>query len=292
MKPLTDNLKGILFAITGFFLFSFGDVLAKILRQMDYGAFQISFYYALIACIGLLLLSDKLGGLKKAFHTKNKKLHLLRAILQAPSQALVFYALSQMPMTNVYVIIFLAPFLTTALSIPILKEKATTMNWLLVLSGFSGVVIAMRPDIHDLNLAVFATLAVAVSASLRFLTVRLMGPQETPLSLALFPAIAILLATIGPAITAETELTTISLMMLLIGGAAFGTGLLLTYKAFRYAPAGIIAPFHYSQIMWGILAGLFIFGNPPDNWTILGCIIIVASGIALTRISNAQYKRI
>ena len=58
-------------------------------------------------------------------------------------------------------------------------------------------------------------------------------------------------------------------------------GFVLTYVAFRYAPAGIIAPTHYSQIIWGVLAGMFIFSNVPDGWTLLGCAIIILSGIGL-----------
>ncbi len=290
MDTRKKTLLGIAFAVTGFFLFSTGDVIAKLLQQMDYGAFQVSFYYSLTACITLLIFSGKLGGLKATLQTKHKRLHFFRSLLQAPSQALIFYAFAHMPLANVYAIIFLSPFITTMLAIPVLREKASLANWLLIFSGFTGVLIAMRPGVYGLSLPVLAVLLVVFSASFRFLSVRIMGTQETPLSLALYPAFAIVLATLVPALTAETELTFYAGAMLLAGGAVFGSGLVLTYLAFRYAPAGIAAPFHFSQIVWGVIAGILVFNDPPDFWTLFGCAVIILSGIGLGRLKAKEPK--
>ena len=49
-------------------------------------------------------------------------------------------------------------------------------------------------------------------------------------------------------------------------------------KAHRLAPATVLAPFIYTQIVWMTVAGAVVFGQYPDRWTLLGAAIVVASG--------------
>jgi len=273
---------GIGCAIAGYFLFSAGDAMSKHMRQFDYPAVQISFQYSTTAVLVLCLFSGWLGGLKQTLRTRRRGLHLLRGFLAAPTQALNFYAFSKMPMANVYAVIFLAPFLTAALASVFLKEKVSSTRWLLIAAGFFGVIIAMRPNVYGFSLPVLAVLVTAVFNSLRNVTVPMLGPKETPLSLALFPATAVALATCGPALITGKLPTLAHLGMLSAGGLMYASGLLLTCLAFRFAPAALASPFHYTQIFWAVLAGMMLFGDWPDFWTLGGALIIILCGIALT----------
>lgn len=283
MNPFKSSASlGIVCAIAGYFLFSAGDAMSKHMRQFDYPAVQISFQYSTTAVLCLCLFSGWLGGLKKTLGTKRKGMHLLRGFLAAPTQALNFYAFSKMPMANVYAVIFLAPFLTAALAAIFLKEKVSPARWLLIAVGFIGVIIAMRPNVYGFSLPVLAVLVTAVFNSLRNVTVPMLGPQETPLSLALFPASAVALATSIPALIFGKLPTLAHLGMLSAGGLMYASGLLLTCLAFRFAAAALASPFHYTQIFWAVLAGMFFFGDWPDVWTLGGALIIILCGIALT----------
>jgi drug/metabolite transporter (DMT)-like permease len=62
-------------------------------------------------------------------------------------------------------------------------------------------------------------------------------------------------------------------------GAIGAVGHLILIRALVAAPASLIAPFTYSQIIWALLAGYFVFGDLPDRWMLLGCTVIVASGL-------------
>lgn len=273
---------GIACAVAGYFLFSAGDAMSKHMRQFEYSATQISFQYSTTAVLLLCLFSPWLGGLKRTLQTKRKGLHALRGVLAAPTQALNFFAFSKMPMANAYAVIFLAPFLTAALAAIFLKEKVTATRWLLIAAGFIGVLIAMRPNVYGFSLPVLAVLVTAVFNSVRNVTVPMLGPQETPLSLALFPATAVALATCIPAMLTGKLPTLVHLGMLSAGGTMYASGLLLTCLAFRFAPAALASPFHYTQIFWAVLAGMILFGDWPDSWTLGGSAIIVLGGIALT----------
>jgi drug/metabolite transporter (DMT)-like permease len=282
------TIKGILFAVVGFFLLSVGGVIAKGLRQVPLASSQISFFYALEATALFLLFSRKLGGLGSTLRTGKRKLHLLRGLLAAPTPVFNFYAFSHLPLSNAYAVIFLAPILTAILAIPVLKERATRLHWILIFAGFAGVLMAMRPGTFGLGLPVLAVLWTAVFVAVRNVTVAKMGPQETPLSLALYPSVAIALFTLVPAWKAPTSPDRSALAALAAGGVAFGLGLLLTSLSFRYAATAVAAPFHYTQIVWGVLAGLLFFRTVPDAWTLLGCATIVVSGVILVRLRNAM----
>jgi drug/metabolite transporter (DMT)-like permease len=273
---------GIAFSIAGYFLFSAGDVMSKYMRQFEYSSAQISFQYSTTAVLVLCLFSPWLGGLGETLRTKRKGLHTLRGFMAAPTQALNFFAFSKMPMANAYAVIFMAPFLTAALAALFLKEKVTPFRWLLIAAGFIGVLIAMRPNVYGFSLPVLAVLVTAVFNSVRNVTVPMLGPQETPLSLALFPATAVAIATSTPALMTGQLPSLQHLALLSAGGLMYASGLLLTCLAFRFAPAALASPFHYTQIFWAVLAGQMFFGDRPDFWTIMGSIVIIICGIALT----------
>jgi drug/metabolite transporter (DMT)-like permease len=49
--------------------------------------------------------------------------------------------------------------------------------------------------------------------------------------------------------------------------------------AYRHAPASVLAPFSYAQLVWAGFAGWLVFGALPDRWTLVGAAIIAASGV-------------
>jgi hypothetical protein len=62
-------------------------------------------------------------------------------------------------------------------------------------------------------------------------------------------------------------------------GLLSGAGHLMLIRAFRLAPSAIVAPFHYSQMIWAVFFGLFLFGDIPDAWVISGSAVIISSGL-------------
>jgi drug/metabolite transporter (DMT)-like permease len=62
-------------------------------------------------------------------------------------------------------------------------------------------------------------------------------------------------------------------------GALGGLGHLILIRALTVAPASLLAPFVYSQIVWALALGYLVFGDAPDVWMLLGGTVIVASGL-------------
>src|SRR3546814_10373416 len=64
-------------------------------------------------------------------------------------------------------------------------------------------------------------------------------------------------------------------------GAFGGFGHWLLILAHRLAPAPILAPFSYVQLLPMILLGYLVFGDFPDLWTLIGAGVVLSSGLYL-----------
>jgi len=279
--PVTQTTKALAFSTFGFLCFSLTDVFSKFLTAENIPASEVSFSFSVISIVIFLALSGKLGGLRRTFQTQAPKIHFLRGLLQAPSQPLIFFALSSTSLANAYAIIFLAPFLTAALAWPILGEKGNRRIWFVIFTGFCGVLVAMRPDIQGFTLPIAALLIAALSIALRNSLIRRLPEGETHLSLVLYPCIAIAIGSLLPMIPNFMMPRGLSILWLLTGGVTFSVGLFCVSLAFRMAEAAKIAATQYSQLIWGVLFGILIFSDMPDLWTILGLAIIAISGFVL-----------
>ena len=60
-----------------------------------------------------------------------------------------------------------------------------------------------------------------------------------------------------------------------------GLGHYLLIVAHRLAPASVLAPFIYTEIVWMIALGYLVFGDKPNNWTLAGVAVVIASGLYL-----------
>jgi drug/metabolite transporter (DMT)-like permease len=292
LLSLSPVIKGIILAIAGFALLSAGDACAKILAE-DNSIFEISWFFALTGLFVLAAASPWLGGIRKSVFTPKWKLQLFRATLGLGITLLAIYGFSQLSMAKVYTLFFCAPFFTSIISIPLLKEHVGLHRWLAIIAGFSGVLIALRPGVIPLDMASTGILIAAMLFSIVNLMVRIIGGDETPLSFSLYPMILRTLV-LAPAvmfpfidIPGPGELA-----LYLFGGLCMSLGIVCMAMGFRYAPASVAAPFHYTQMIWGILLGYYIFGDMPDIWTLAGAAIVIASGLYLIHRENRTASRI
>lgn len=273
---------GILLSLIAYASYAFGDAIGKYLTMNGFSPFQISLAYSTTGFAFLLAFSSKLGGLESLFRTKHVKLHIIRALMFAPTQALNYYAFSKMPMANVYTVLFMTPFITTIFAHYLLHEKTSIKAWMCILCGFTGVIIVNQPDVDQIGWPLIACAASALFGASRFIVTRKMGYSETTFSLSIVPCISIMLVSIIPALMTPVSVTLVSLSWLVLGGIFFACGtIFISLSLLQKINLSLLTPFHYSQIIWGILLGILVFGNMPDTYTWIGYTIIIISGIAL-----------
>ncbi len=277
---LSDNYKGIILVTIGFAAFSVSDACGKYLTQY-YPLIEYIAINAFFALVILLVLSPKLGGLKKTLKTKKLRIHILRGLCNTIISVLVVGSFSKLSMAEAYTLLFVAPFITTLISIPVFKEQVNWHGWVAIIVGFIGVLVVLRPGFETINPWLFLPLLSTFFIAGMWLLSKYLDDQETLLSLAFYPACINMFILGSFSIPffvmpnpVHIPIFTLSTSMVIIGIIGITT-------AFRIAKSSIVSPFHYTQMIWGILIGYIIFGDFPDIWTLLGASIIIGSGIYL-----------
>jgi drug/metabolite transporter (DMT)-like permease len=277
---LSPQLKGILLAITGFSLFTWGDAIVKLLSQ-SYNVYSIVFFNVAAGVVVLFILSPWLGGIKPALKSPHRKWHLLRGLFLFAQQATIIYGFAHMSLAKAYSLIFTSPFYTTILALFLLKEAVRPGKWGAIIMGFCGVLIILRPGIIPLNTPALSVLLSALCFSFTNLLVKRFAQGEPLTALSLMPqSVACICALIVYLLHFEPlRIETLPLLMVL--GILNAAGYLALSSSFLFAQASLVAPFHYIQIIWGAAFGYIFFGDAIDFWTGLGALVIVAGGLWL-----------
>lgn len=271
------SFRPIGFALLSYACFATADAMVK-LSSARFSVFQIGLTLALVALVPVLLLTRGQGGMA-ALLPRRWRLVALRGVLTAACALLAWAAFGMMPLADGYAILFATPILVTALSVPLLGESVGWRRWLASGVGFAGVLVMIRPDFATLGLGHLLASVAAVLGALSFIVLRRIGPSEkSPAVLAaVFVAIAVACAPLALShwvTPAPGELLTLALAGLLQGGGQAGLVL-----ATREAPAAVVAPFQYSQMLFAVLFGALLFGDRPEPVLFAGLAIIAASGL-------------
>ncbi len=277
VAPAPSIRSGIFLAAFAFCIFASHDALVKVLGA-QYSIFQIIFFSSLFSFVPMTLVMSADRALEN-FQPHNLKLVGLRALLSVTGMSCAFYALTVLPIAEVYAIIFAMPLLITILAVPILGETIRLQRGLAVVLGLIGVLIVLRPGATDLTLGHLAALVTAIAGAFSSLIVRKLGKSERSAVLVLYPMLAsvIVMSILLPTVYIPTDLT--SLFAMAVVGSLALAGQLMIVQAYRRAPAAVVAPIQYSQIIWATIYGWVLFSDLPDRWVIIGTSIIIASGL-------------
>ncbi|MDG5494378.1 DMT family transporter [Niveispirillum sp. BGYR6] len=289
LPPAGSTGRAILAMIGAVALFSTMNAMIKSLAG-HYPLGEIVFFRALFAMVILLPVIWRAGGLA-TLRTDRPWGHVLRSIIGVISMTCGFTAISLLPLANAAAFAFTAPLWTTTLGVLILGEKVRWRRALALITGFTGVLIMVRPDGELLRqiaaggeaaLGCAFALASAALAACAMISVRRLSATERSSTIVFYfmltgcfygPLLA------GGDFRLPTGHDTLVLVAIgLVGGVA---QLLLT-TAYRGAPVAVIAPFDYSAMLWATSYGFLIWGEVPDSRVMLGALIVVSSGIYIT----------
>ncbi len=292
LSRLSPYGQAAVMALIGYFLFSMADVSAKILSVRHPIALCL-FLPGLIALMGMsirILIERGASG----FRTPYLKIHLLRSLVITGLVVLCVNSLKLIPIADFYCIIFLSPFVVMTLSVFLYKEEIHWPRILVLILSFIGVVITIGPHFHEMNIGyLFVSCAVLFSAFNVFLVRKIGRDEYTPL-FGFFPVLAVSIFSLPFAIphfaTLSLSSTDMGLFMF-YGVVLIGAHSLLPLAFSRTPSVSRLTPLHYSQMVWGILAGIFIFDKPPELNTFLGGGLIVASGLWLFFYEHRAHKK-
>lgn len=211
--------------------------------------------------------------------TRHPRLQVLRGALLLGTSLFAFLSLRHMPVGEFTSILMTTPLVVTALAALVLGERVSLLRWLLVLGGFGGVLLILRPGAQALGWALAFPLAlVACNAGFQLLTSRL-AKSEDPITTHVWTGgSGLLLTTLAlPFVITPLPQAWLWLALGLIGLA--GTvGHFLLILAYQRAPASTLTPFNYAQIGFATLGGWLVFGHMPDALSFAGIALVAACG--------------
>lgn len=278
-------------ALIAFLAFTGMDAIIKTLSQ-TYPLTQIIALNALFGLLPVLALAARRGGVH-ALSTRKPWLFVLRGCMALVGAAGSVYAFSVLPMAMVYVIIFAAPLFVTALSVPVLKEPVGWRRWSAVLVGFAGVMVILRPGLGGMEWAMLVALGAALAFAGSAVLIRRFGrgEQATAFTFWLLLPQVLVYGTVALGTGAAITPSLGDLALAALGGLLGGTASTLYAFAVKSAPAATIAPFQYSQLLWGLMFGYLIWAETPDHWVLVGGGIVVASGLYILHRETAVARR-
>ncbi len=204
--------------------------------------------------------------------------HGLRAMYGLLSTVLVFYAVTQLPLATVTAVTFTMPLFLTMLSMPLLGERVGIRRTTATLVGFAGVLIILDPG-GEINIAAMAALASALFYALVVIAVRQLSVSEPAIRIFFYYTLANVLVCGAGMPWVWVTPDTIDWLVFLFIGTIGAAAQYCFVSAYRYAPASVIAPFDYSQILFALMVGYLVWGELPKTWSFVGGGIIVASGL-------------
>lgn len=253
------------------------DLCAKKLLQ-EYALEQFVFLRSGFGVMFFVVAARWYGGLG-SLKTRRWQWHLLRTVFATGAMFGFFFGLSRMPLVNALTIAFMAPLLVTAMSAPFLGEHVGWRRWAAVIVGFVGVVIVLRPGEGMVTPAAIAVILAAFCWAGLIITARKLASTESSFALSLY-------ITAGPLVASAVILpgnyvapTAHAWGLFVLAGACSALAWVGIVGGYRRAPPVVLAPFEYTALVGGAIAGYLLWGEVPDRWVILGGLIIIGSGI-------------
>ena len=253
------------------------DICAKKLLE-DYSIGQFVFLRSVFGISFFLIAARWYGGLG-LLKTKRWQWHGLRTILATGAMFGFFFGLSRMPLVDTLTIVFVAPLIVTALSVPFLGEQVGWRRWVAVVSGFIGVIIVLRPGEGMFTPAAMALLLAAFCWAGLAVTARKLAATESSFSLAFYVTAAPLFVSAFILPGSYVVPTSSAWVLFIFAGLFSALAWVGIVGGYRRAPPVVLAPFEYTALIGAAVAGYLIWGEVPDGFVLVGGLIIISGGI-------------
>lgn len=281
MQHRVEVIKGVGLLVAAVTLFAVLDAAGKLLADSQ-SVFQIVWARYAFA-LPVLVLTTPAHAWPVLFRVRHPLLQVGRGLLPMLASFAVVLGLALLPLAEVTALTFAAPFVVVALSGPILRERTGIHDWIGVVLGFIGILVIIRPGTGAIAWAALFPLGCAFFFALFQLTTRLVGRSDEPTA-TLAWTIATGLVVTTPLLLADWRpVSAFAWGAMAVSGLSFGASQFLLIHAFRAAPAAVLTPFTYSQIVPATLLGYLLFGAVPDALTLLGTAIVIVAGIYVLR---------
>lgn len=270
----------IILTVFGYACFNIGDAAVKLLAT-KFAAPQIMVVNGLMVA-GCMLVYGAIRQGRSAFRIRNPKWVAMRAVFAVGTGLANVVALPHVSLTVFYTLVFTSPFWVAILSALFLKEKLEPRRLAVILSGFGVIAWILRPGSDIFNIWSFMVLASAFIYSCSIVTMRYLGTRESRVMIISTGSLLGVAVMLPFAINNWLAMNMIDVLQFAALGVTGAVGVACIAYAFQTAPsAAVIAPFHYTQMIWGAALGYMLFNEVPQLQTMVGAVLLIAGGLLL-----------
>mgnify|MGYP001606726330 CR=1 FL=1 len=219
----------------------------------------------------------------RLFVTARPGLQICRSLLLLCATILFFVALKTIALATAVAINFVGPIMVTALAVPFLGERVGPRRWAAVFVGFAGALIIIRPGTDVAHWSSLLVLGNAACFALyQILSRKISASDSAETSIVYVAMVGLVASSIALPFGVRLPFVWWHWLVFLTLGLSGGLGHYFVVKAYGYAPASIVSPFGYGQLIGATIIGFVAFGDFPDGWTWVGAAVIVGSGLYIT----------
>ena len=276
-----ESRTGIGLILGATFLISCSDTVSKLMTA-QVPIMQIALVQSVIMMLSVPLLVRSLdfGSIVK---TARPGLQLVRSVCQLTSAMLFFSGLKLLPLADIVALIFVGPFIITLLAALVLKERVGLARWCACVVGFAGALVVIRPGFGNIGWAALFPLGATSVYAVYAICTRKLAPQERTGTMMFYSAlVSVLVLSLSSPFYWVSPVPTGWIALLSIGVLSCGSAALVI-AAHARAPASLLAPFAYVEIITATVFGYLVFTDVPDVFTILGAGIVIGSGLYVYR---------
>lgn len=220
----------------------------------------------------------------KGFVTKRPILQLVRVLFVGAAMGCTYYAYRNLPLALATSIGMTGPLFTTILAMLILKDHVSLSKWALIIFGYFGVVVMVRPHEMPVSIGVWVELFANLFAALGIICTKVLTRTDSTVTIMLYTTTATTFIAALLAISIWKTPEPHDLMILVVVGACGVFSQYCYVTALKYADPSYLAPFEYTRLCFAVPVGFFFFQELPTLWTFFGAVMIIGATYGLTRL--------
>ncbi len=276
-STVSDNVKGILWALLATALFAIVAAMAKVAVK-EYHVLQILFFRQVLVFLSCLpsIARSFPGSLK----TQHPNIHASRLLGAFVALSCSIWAVAVLPLTTAITLGFAQVFFVALLALSLLNESVGKHRIVAVVVGFVGVVIVMRPGVEGM-VDIYALIPIlsALGAAVAVISVRKLSQTESTATLLVYQSVFVGALAGVPLFWLWVTPDLNGMILLLAMGVLATVANWIGVKALRLGEASVVGNIQYMQLIYAAILGFFLFSEVPDKYTIVGAAIIIGSSI-------------
>ncbi|MFT5657581.1 MAG: drug/metabolite transporter (DMT)-like permease [Gammaproteobacteria bacterium] len=305
---MTNNTKGILCLVAAVALLTVSDSIIKLLSP-NYALHELMLFRAFFAMTVVLVIVQLEGGFI-TLKTRRPVLHFLRGAMLVLANMFFFLGLATLPIAETVALFYSTPLFICLLSQIVMNEKVSFARWGAILLGLFGVIVMLRPGTEIFKMAALLPIVAAFAYACMAIITSKLGMQDKAGTMAFYIQFAFIVIssiigfsvgdgqfnspgnpTIEFLFRSWSMPSSSDLGLIAICGLIVGIGGYLISQAYRIGQASLMAPFEYSSMPFALLLGYFVWGDWPDNYSLVGGMLVISSGILIVVLEKRARKK-